>query len=174
MAKLTLEVQEELFAKDCKLINLRYEYKGYTGTEKWAIVTELSVKYPDVIRRYTPFILLSMAQGEVITEYQNYEARERMRKLLFGHAFDINDGEFEEHHPELAVDTDPVEEIMLRDNIEILRSALCYLSETQKRRVIKYFFYDKTLERIADEEGVDFTSVRESINSAIKKLRKFF
>ena len=118
--------------------------------------------------------LLSMAQGEVITEYQNYEARERMRKLLFGHAFDINDGEFEEHHPELAVDTDPVEEIMLRDNIERLRSALCYLSETQKRRVIKYFFYGKTLERIADEEGVNFTSVRESINSSIKKLRKFF
>ncbi len=67
-----------------------------------------------------------------------------------------------------------VEEIMLRDNVERLRSALCYLSETQKRRVIKYFFYGKTLERIADEEGVNFTSVRESINSSIKKLRKFF
>ena len=154
MTKLTLTEQEELFAKDCKLINLRYEYKGYTGTEKWAIVTELAeeellVKYPDVIRQYTPFILLSMAQGEVITEYQNY-------------------------HPELAVDTDPVEEIMLRDNIERLRSTLCYLSETQKRRVIKYFFYGKTLERIADEEDVNFTSVRESINISIKKLRKFF
>ena len=70
MTKLTLEQQELLFANDCKLINLRYEYHGYTGTEKWAIVTELAeeelwVKYPDVIRRYTPFILLSMAQGEV-------------------------------------------------------------------------------------------------------------
>ncbi len=32
----------------------------------------------------------------------------------------------------------------------------------------------KTLEKIADEEGVDFTSVRESINSAIKKMRKLF
>ena len=117
------------------------------------------VKYPDVIRRYTPFILLSMAQGEVITEYQNYEARERMRRLLFGHAFDINDGEFEVHHPELAVDTDPIEEIMLKDNIKRLREVLCYLSETQKRRVFKYFFYNKTLEKIADEEGVDFTSV---------------
>ena len=73
MTKLTLEQQELLFANDCKLINLRYEYHGYTGTEKWAIVTELAeeelwVKYPDVIRRYTPFILLSMAQGEVIDE----------------------------------------------------------------------------------------------------------
>ena len=60
MTKLTLEQQELLFANDCKLINLRYEYHGYTGTEKWAIVTELAeeelwVKYPDVIRRYTPY-----------------------------------------------------------------------------------------------------------------------
>ena len=67
MTKLTLEQQELLFANDCKLINLRYEYHGYTGTEKWAIVTELAeeelwVKYPDVIRRYTPFILLSMVR----------------------------------------------------------------------------------------------------------------
>lgn len=28
--KLTLTEQEELFAKDCKLINLKYEYNGYT------------------------------------------------------------------------------------------------------------------------------------------------
>lgn len=33
--KLTLTEQEELFAKDCKLINLKYEYNGYTGDEKW-------------------------------------------------------------------------------------------------------------------------------------------
>lgn len=40
--KLTLTEQEELFAKDCKLINLKYEYDGYNGTEKWAVVTELT------------------------------------------------------------------------------------------------------------------------------------
>lgn len=73
MKKLTVNKQEELFAQDCKLINLRYEYSGFTGMEKWAIITELSEealwdKYPDVISRYTPFILLAMAQGEVISE----------------------------------------------------------------------------------------------------------
>ena len=84
MTKLTLTEQEELFAKDCKLINLRYEYTNYTGKEKWAVVTELTEKelrdkYPDIIKRYTPFVLLSVAQGKVITEYQNIEAKERMR-----------------------------------------------------------------------------------------------
>ena len=34
--------QEELFARDCKLMNLKYEYDGYTGTEKWAVITELT------------------------------------------------------------------------------------------------------------------------------------
>jgi integrase len=95
MTKLTLEQQELLFANDCKLINLRYEYHGYTGTEKWAIVTELAeeelwVKYPDVIRRYTPFILLSMAQGEVIDEsYRNndkYEKRAKRTIDVYGYA----------------------------------------------------------------------------------------
>ena len=42
--KLTLTEQEELFVKDCKLINLKYEYNGYIGAERWAIITELSVK----------------------------------------------------------------------------------------------------------------------------------
>lgn len=69
MTKLTLTEQEELFAKDCKLINLRYEYTNYTGKEKWAVVTELTEKelrdkYPDIIKRYTPFVLLSVAQGD--------------------------------------------------------------------------------------------------------------
>ena len=32
MKKLTVNEQEELFAQDCKLINLRYEYSGFTGS----------------------------------------------------------------------------------------------------------------------------------------------
>ena len=36
--KLTLTEQEELFAKDCKLINLKYEYNGYTGDERWRLL----------------------------------------------------------------------------------------------------------------------------------------
>ena len=42
MTKLILEQQQLLFANDCKLINLQYEYYGYTGTEKLVIVTELA------------------------------------------------------------------------------------------------------------------------------------
>ena len=66
--KLTLTEQEELFAKDCKLINLKYEYNGYTGDERWAIITELSVKQKQedlglhcevTIDGYTDFIFIN-------------------------------------------------------------------------------------------------------------------
>lgn len=88
--KLTLAEQEELFAKDCKLINLKYEYNGYTGDERWAIITELSVKelwekYPLVIERYSPFVHLSIAQGEVIDDANRNEdkyAKRSSRTLL--------------------------------------------------------------------------------------------
>ena len=87
MTKLTLTEQEELFAKDCKLINLRYEYTNYIGKEKWAVVTELTEKelrkkYPDIIKRYTPFVLLSMAQGEVIKTMTNTKSEQKGR-LMF-------------------------------------------------------------------------------------------
>lgn len=42
--KLTLTEQEELFAKDCKLINLKYEYNGYTGDEKLHIPQKQSTR----------------------------------------------------------------------------------------------------------------------------------
>ena len=29
---------DEQFKKDCKVINLKYEYPGYTGIEQWAII----------------------------------------------------------------------------------------------------------------------------------------
>lgn len=79
-----LNNQEELFARDCKLINLKYEYDGYTGTEKWAVITELTEeelwdKYPDIISRYTPFVLLSMAQGKVIIDDNRETHRCEMR-----------------------------------------------------------------------------------------------
>ena len=154
MTKLTLEQQELLFANDCKLINLRYEYHGYTGTEKWAIVTELAeeelwVKYPDVIRRYTPFIMLSMAQGEVIDEsYRNndkYEKRAKRTIDVYGYEDDIS----EQFHRELITPfVDPFEQAeeerieeekeQLRQlEIAKVRKVLQMLKPVQRERLIK-------------------------------------
>lgn len=166
-----------MFTDELKLINLKYEYEAYTGTEEWAIITSLSEKellekYSDVIKSHSPYILLTMEQGNVIAEHQRNEAKHRMRSIRKGHAFDVNDGNFEEHHPELAVCEDLIEQIDTQDKIKRLREILNRLPEVQKRRLIKHFFYSKSSREIAKEEGVNYSAVDKSIALGIKNLRK--
>ena len=191
MTKLTLEQQELLFTNDCKLINLRYEYHGYTGTEKWAIVTELAeeelwVKYPDVIRRYTPFILLSMAQGEVIDEsYRNndkYEKRAKRTIDVYGYEDDIS----EQFHRELITPfVDPFEQAeekqieeekeQLRQlEIAKVRKVLEMLKPVQRERLIKAILLGMSSRKIAKEEGVYYSVVDKSIAAARKNFKKFY
>ena len=39
-----------MFTNDYRIINLKYEYEGYTGSEKWAIITSLSEK--ELLEKY--------------------------------------------------------------------------------------------------------------------------
>jgi len=48
------------------------------------------------------------------------------------------------------------------------------LTEVQKRRFIMHVFKNISMREIARIENVDFTSVRESIHSAKRKLKKLF
>lgn len=149
----TFENKQADFNSECKLINLKYEYQGYTGDEKWAIVSELSEKelfekYPDEIQQYLPFVLLSVEQGEVIYESKRNDHKFEMRASRSGHAFDINDGAFEEHHPEIAVVDDIMEKMELEENIRTLRTVLNTLNGIQKKRVISYFFCEKPMHRL--------------------------
>ena len=38
------------FKQECKLIDLNYEYPGYTGEEKWAIISDLTEE--DIMMKY--------------------------------------------------------------------------------------------------------------------------
>lgn len=191
MTKLTLTEQEELFAKDCKLINLRYEYTNYTGKEKWAVVTELTEKklrkkYPDIIKRYTPFVLLSMAQGEVISESDRnddkYEKRAKRTLDVYGYEDDIS----EQFHRELITPfADPFEqaeeeqleiekEQLRRMEIAKVRKVLEMMKPIQKERLCKVVLMGLSSRKIAQEEGVNYSAVDKSIAAAIKNFKKYY
>lgn len=191
MTKLTLTEQEELFAKDCKLINLRYEYTNYTGKEKWAVVTELTEKklrkkYPDIVKRYTPFILLSMAQGEVINEADRnddkYEKRAKRTLDVYGYEDDIS----EQFHRELITPfADPFEqaeeehleiekEQLRRMEIAKVRKVLEMMKPIQKERLCKVVLMGLSSRKIAQEEGVNYSAVDKSIAAAIKNFKKYY
>lgn len=191
MTKLTLTEQEELFAKDCKLINLRYEYTNYIGKEKWAVVTELTKKelrkkYPDIVKRYTPFILLSMAQGEVINESDRnddkYEKRAKRTLDVYGYEDDIS----EQFHRELITPfADPFEqaeeeqleiekEQLRRLEIAKVRKVLEMMKPIQKERLCKVVLLGLSSRKIAQEEGVNYSAVDKSIAAAIKNFKKYY
>lgn len=191
MTKLTLTEQEELFAKDCKLINLRYEYTNYTGKEKWAVVTELTEKelrkkYPDIIKRYTPFVLLSMAQGEVINEADRnddkYEKRAKRTLDVYGYEDDIS----EQFHRELITPfADPFEqaeeeqleiekEQLRRMEVAKVRKVLEMMKPIQKERLCKVVLLGLSSRKIAQEEGVNYSAVDKSIAAAIKNFKKYY
>ena len=187
----TLAEQEELFTSECKLINLQYEYTGYMGQERWAIITELSeedlfAKYPDVVNRYIPFVLLSVAQGEVIYESKRnddkYDKRNKRTVDAYGYEDDIS----QLFHKELIVPyIDPIEaeenarldeERKMQRNVEIakVRKVLSMLQPIQKQRLLKHIIEGKTVCEIAREEGTYHSSVTKSINAAIKNFKKFY
>lgn len=72
MSNNTINIDIDALTEDlgsiARLSSLGYEYPGYTGIEKYAIVTDLSYaqimeRYAPVAEHYCPFLLLSKAAG---------------------------------------------------------------------------------------------------------------
>ena len=72
------------------------------------------------------------------------------------------------------VSMDPVgDAVEVNITNERLMSAIKQLKEIPRRRLYLYFFEGLTYREIAKKEGISDMSLRESINGAIKKLKKF-
>ena len=84
--------------------------------------------------------------------------------------FDFSE-ETEEHHPEIAANN-LEEEAISNEMAEQVRDAIAQLKPIQRERLIKYFFEGKSLLQIAAEEGKSYSTVYESYQAALKKLKK--
>lgn len=56
---------------------------------------------------------------------------------------------------------------------EQLHQAIDCLPKTQRRRLLLYYFYDFTYEKIAEIEGCTVMPVKRSIDRALEKIKKF-
>ena len=163
------------FAADCKVIELRYEYKGYTGDERYGLITslseqELSCKYGCLLERYAPYIVLDLSFGEVRDDFRRNEHKHEVR-LLMGNQFEISE-DFEEHHPELAT-PDSIDELIRKEASSELWEAINKLKPLQKSRLIKHYFEGMSSREIAVAEGVNYSAVDKSITTAVKNLKYF-
>lgn len=66
------------------------------------------------------------------------------------------------------------EAVYRRMQYEWLYQAIDRLPKAQRRRLILYYFYDFTYEKIAEIEGCSIMPVKRSIDRALEKIKKFF
>ena len=166
---------EEQFNKDCKVINIRYEYEGYSGTERYIIAScltekEIWNKYPKQEKLYAPFVRVDLSFIEVRQKYINNEDKfcKRAKRTQDIFNFDETTAVF---HKELLVNDFVLERINEEKECEVLSTlykAFDTLTEKQKSRVVKYYVKDKTLRDIAEEENVKYQTISESLEEANK------
>ena len=71
--------------KDYRILSLRKEYPGYTGKEKWLIITDLSEKefallHPSQYLLWEEAVILSSEAGKVLRIFQDNENRYSRRR----------------------------------------------------------------------------------------------
>lgn len=172
--------------KKYKVINLKYEYEGYGENEKWAIISELSEKelyglYPDEMRRYSPFLLLSVEQGKAIADFKLNEDKYRKRSINNEDYFGYSEGLTENLHTE-AIVSDFVEQqeneeyCKMREELKqrLFDQAIASLTEKQRRHLLLRYVEGKTSVEIAREEGISEQAVRKNTQTAIRKFEKIF
>ena len=75
-------------------------------------------------------------------------------------------------HTEIA-SNELEEEAISNEMAKQVQAAIAQLKPIQRERLIKYFFEGKTLLQIAAEEGKSYSTVYESYQTALKKLKKY-
>ena len=186
MTRSQFDVLKEHFQSECKVINLKYEYEGYTGEEQWAIISELTKKelfekYPEIVKQYMPFVLLSVEQGKAVYEFRRNESKFYKRSKYNEDAFGYDDELIGIFHSEVFVPdffeqqiTEEYEENRYQLKMKLLDKALSSLTEKQYKYLITRYVANKSAREIAEAEGVSHQAIEKHLNAAIKEVKKIF
>ena len=169
------------FKKDCKVINLAYEYPGYTGKEKYAIITDLSEEdleslYGDKIMRYRPFVILSREMGSVMTEYENNEKKHEMRSKINELSCDWSN----DRDALISALSEPDEQTELEEMInekafdKAIWRAFATLTELQRKYLIWHYVYKSTFREIAEAESKTAMTICDICHAARQQFIKAF
>lgn len=172
-----IDALTEDFKAHCKVIKLGCEYPGYTGNEKYGIISDLSYeqlteRYAPIVECYLPFVLLSKDMGEVFAEFNRNEDKfyKRMRR---DDVYGFEDGTTERHNIECCIPD--FTEALFRERFpkQLVEKAFALLTPIQQSRVKQYIFGKKSFAKIAASEGKAKNTIQESYDAAIKKMKKF-
>lgn len=169
---------------DCKVLDIHFEYENFKGNEKYIIASKLSedeirMIYPEEAKRYSPFIKVGLEFCEIRNQFKSNDKKhnQRLTKNIGMCRYDDNGNELPHIYPQLCVrdfTLDMVDEEERQTETKLLYEALETLTPLQKERVILYFFRGVSKKEIAKLSNSSLSSVRDSLDLGIKKLKSFF
>jgi DNA-directed RNA polymerase specialized sigma subunit len=167
MSKITNAENYPAFIEECRFFFCDSLYEGdWDGKEKYILASDTSeevlwAKYPEIMEELSPYLFCSAACGEVYAESRrNIEKfnKRRLNTWSFGSVDDVEDQvDYDAEDTEVAV---------------LIEEGLSVCTPTQRERISKYYLEGLTLRQIAD--GANISSVQQSINAGLKKIRNFF
>ena len=165
----------QLFKGECSFFRLEEEYPGWTGEEKYGIITTvcedtLLAKYPVIMEALTPYIILGEEYAGIRSQSINHDRRKKRNQENHESQFAFDD-ETEYHHEELACPD--IAEAFIRK--QMVKDALSCLTEIQRSRIEKYFFQGMNYREIRESEGrtATISSISESIKNSLLKMKIF-
>lgn len=158
----------------------KYYGESYNGP-KYIIATDdphFRERKPELAEMIIMPVDSFLKLAEVLNESMLNDRREKYRQVHLHNDEGYYDDPSEEDTfiEPLAINDMPVDPVA--DHVvavltrETLLGAMEHLKELPRKRLLAYYFEHLTYRQIADREGVGDKTIRESINGAIKKLKK--
>ncbi|SFO03677.1 Sigma-70, region 4 [Pseudobutyrivibrio sp. UC1225] len=163
--------------KEYELINLEIEYPGIQGGVKWAVISDLSEevikeRFEEELKKYWPYIVLPVEQGNVIKEFHRNEHKHDMREKRNTIPSSYEEGVSESLFSFFSC-LMTEEEAIYSEEIGRMIEKLDSLTAVQRRRIRLYFFEGLTFREIAEIEGVSQKNVFKSVKAALEKIKNF-
>lgn len=130
----------------------------------------LRIYYPDQYKEDV-YVEVSDEIAEFLEEQRPKEASARRKKYRHKAHYSLDAGDGIENEAIQMIFMETQRDEQLRKQLE---AAMTELSEIQRRRIYKRFYLRQSYSDIARDENIAVNSVKESIQSGIDKLKKYF
>ena len=151
---------------ECVILSLEKEYPGYTGTEKWMIITDLTEnefaeQYPEQYPCWKEAVILTAEMGKEVIRYHNNNRKHEIRNANMV--------------PLQKIESIPQKKVVKDDTIKdpSIKAALGTVTEKQRRRVLGFYQAGLTKKEIAEMEGCSTQAVGQSIDNGIERMKKY-
>lgn len=155
--------------KDYVILNIEKEYPGFTGTEKWMIITDLTEKefselYPDKYHCWNKAVVVNTEIGKAIVRFKNNDRKQIWRESAGLVSIDEDEDALYVEDPDAVAS---MTRLWIKD-------AMDTLTDKQKTRIQRYYLLGYSLKEIALAENKSVVTIHKSIQIGLRKMRQYY